>query len=202
MLKIRGLMRPGLESADLDVAAGECVAVSGPSGAGKTLFLRAIVDLDPNQGDVALDDRPRAEMPAPEWRRHVVYVPAEAGWWAERVGEHFSDPAIAAPLVTRLGLPAAALEWEVARLSTGEKQRLALARALVTSPRALLLDEPTSGLDPETAMTVESMLHERAADGIAILIVTHDARQAARLARRQYRMAKGKLAPAGGGAAP
>ncbi|MBI3113171.1 MAG: ATP-binding cassette domain-containing protein [Rhodospirillales bacterium] len=202
VLKIRGLMRPGLEAADLDVAAGECVAVSGPSGAGKSLLLRAIVDLDPNQGDVALDGKKRDAMAAPEWRRRVVYVPAEAGWWAERVGEHFPDPAIAAPLVTRLGLPAAALEWEVARLSTGEKQRLALARALVMSPRALLLDEPTSGLDPETAVTVESMLHERVADGIAILIVTHDAKQAERLAKRRFRMAKGKLSPAGGGGGP
>ncbi len=200
MLKIRGLARPGLEPSDLDVAAGECVAVSGPSGAGKSLLLRAIVDLDPNQGDVSLDGNGRAAMAAPDWRRRVVYVPAEAGWWADRVADHFPDPAIAAPLVTRLGLPAAAMEWEVARLSTGEKQRLALARAMVISPDALLLDEPTSGLDPETTAIVESMLHERVADGIAVLIVTHDARQAKRLAKRRYRMAKGKLSPAGGGA--
>ncbi|HEX9702508.1 MAG TPA: ABC transporter ATP-binding protein, partial [Rhodospirillales bacterium] len=67
------------------------------------------------------------------------------------------------------------------------------ARALVMSPEVLLLDEPTSGLDPETAVKVESMLHERAADGIAVLIVTHDAEQAKRLAERRFRMAKGKL---------
>ncbi len=204
MLKIRGLCRPGLEPTDLDVAAGECVAVSGPSGAGKTLFLRAVVDLDPNRGDVSLDGRDRDAMPAPDWRRRVVYVPAEAGWWADRVADHFPDPAIAAPLLTRLGLPAAALEWQVSRLSTGERQRLALARALVTSPEALLLDEPTSGLDPESTVVVESMLHERVADGIAVLIVTHDAKQAARLAKRRYRMDKGKLSPVvgnGGGGA-
>ena len=200
MLKIRGLARPGLEPADLDVAAGECVAVSGPSGAGKSLLLRAIVDLDPNQGDVSLDGNARAALAAPDWRRRVVYVPAEAGWWADQVADHFPDPAVAAPLVTRLGLPAAAMEWEVARLSTGEKQRLALARAMVIGPDALLLDEPTSGLDPETTAIVESMLHERVADGIAVLIVTHDAKQAERLAKRRYRMAKGKLSPAGGGA--
>jgi ABC-type iron transport system FetAB ATPase subunit len=202
VLRIRGLTRPGLEPTDLDVAAGECVAVSGPSGAGKSLLLRAIVDLDPNQGDVSLDGNRRAAMAAPEWRRRVVYVPAEAGWWGERVADHFPDPAIAAPLVTRLGLPAAALQWEVARLSTGEKQRLALARALVIGPHALLLDEPTSGLDPETAAAVESMLHERVADGIAVLIVTHDARQATRLAKRRYRMAGGRLTPSGDGGEP
>lgn len=196
VLKIRGLVRPGLEPVDLDVDAGECVAVSGPSGAGKSLMLRAIVDLDPNDGDVTFDGDSRMAMPAPDWRHRVVYVPAEAGWWADRVADHFPDAAIAAPLVTRLGLPAAALDWEVARLSTGEKQRLALARALVRSPDALLLDEPTSGLDPETAVIVESMIHERVADGIAVLIVTHDAKQASRLAERRFRMDKGKLSPA------
>ena len=193
MLKIRGLTRSGLDPFDLDLAKGECVAVSGPSGAGKTLLLRAIADLDPNDGQVSLKDRSRDSMPAPDWRRRVVYVPAESGWWADRVGDHFADPDIAAPLALRLGFEPGVLDWDVSRLSTGERQRLALARALVMSPEVLLLDEPTSGLDPETAVKVESMLHERAADGIAVLIVTHDAEQAKRLAERRFRMAKGKL---------
>ena len=195
MLKIRGLGRPGLEPVDLDVAPGECVAVSGPSGAGKSILLRAIADLDPNDGQVSLKDQPREAMPAPDWRRRVMYVPAESGWWSERVADHFADPDMAAPLAARLGFEPGALDWEVSRLSTGEKQRLALARALMMSPEVLLLDEPTSGLDPETAVKVESMLHERAADGIGILIVTHDAQQANRLALRRFHMAKGKLTP-------
>lgn len=200
MLKIRGLRRPGLVApVDLDVPASECVAISGPSGAGKSLLLRAIADLDPNEGEVSLDGLPREAVPAPQWRRQVMYVPAEAGWWADRVADHFPEPDIAVPLMIRLGIDGGALDWEVGRLSTGEKQRLALARALLTSPRALLLDEPTSGLDPETAGRVESMLHERLAGGAAILFVTHDAGQAARLAAHRFRMAKGALTPAEGG---
>jgi ABC-type iron transport system FetAB ATPase subunit len=195
VLKIRGLKRPGLEPVDLDVAGGECVAISGPSGAGKSILLRAIADLDPNSGRISLKDRPRESMPAPDWRRRVMYVPAESGWWSERVADHFADPDMAAPLAARLGFGPDVLDWEVSRLSTGERQRLALARALVMSPEVLLLDEPTSGLDPETAVKVESMLHERVADGIGVLIVTHDAAQAKRLAEHRYRMAKGKLTP-------
>ena len=106
MLKIRHLTRPGLEPVDLELAEGQCTALSGPSGAGKSILMRAIADLDPNEGEVSLNGRSRESIPAPSWRRQVVYVPAEAGWWAERVGGHFPDPDIAAPLMIRLGLSA------------------------------------------------------------------------------------------------
>ncbi len=193
MLKIRRLTRPGLEPVDLDLARGECIAFSGPSGAGKSILLRAIADLDPNEGEVSLDGQSREDVPAPDWRRKVVYVPAEAGWWADRVDGHFSEPDIAAPLMERLGLTKETLGWEVARLSTGEKQRLALIRAFVGAPKVLLLDEPTSGLDPETAAKVEDMLHERREKGLAMMLVTHDAEQAARMASRRFEMKKGVL---------
>lgn len=196
MLKIRRLTRPGLSPVDLDVAERECIAISGPSGAGKSIFMRAIADLDPNQGEVSLSGLSRESLPAPQWRRQVVYVPAEAGWWADRVAGHFPDPDFAAPLMLRLGLPAKALEWEIARLSTGEKQRLALTRALLIGPRVLLLDEPTSGLDPEAANRVEAILHERLADGAAIILITHDTAQAKRLATRWLVMEDGVLTPA------
>jgi ABC-type sulfate/molybdate transport systems ATPase subunit len=71
------------------VAAGECVVLSGPSGCGKTLLLRALADLDPAEGRVMLDGTERMEMDAPVWRRQVGWLPAEAAWWAELVGEHF-----------------------------------------------------------------------------------------------------------------
>ncbi len=199
MLKIRRLTRPGLDPVDLDLDESECIAFSGPSGAGKSILLRAIADLDPNEGEVSLDGLSREAVPGPDWRRKVVYVPAEAGWWADRVDGHFPDPGIAAPLMVQLGLAAEALGWQVARLSTGEKQRLALTRAFLTAPKVMLLDEPTSGLDPEAAAKVEGMLHERRGQGLAVILVTHDDSQAARMASRRFEMNKGVLTALGGG---
>ena len=65
--------------------------VTGPSGAGKTVFLRMIADLDPNEGKVWLASEEREGMPATRWRRLVTYVPAESGWWADTVQEHFQE---------------------------------------------------------------------------------------------------------------
>ncbi len=72
MLEVRALSRPGLAPVDLDLAAGEALALLGPSGSGKTLLLRAIADLDPNQGRVSLNGRSRESQPAPAWRRRVT----------------------------------------------------------------------------------------------------------------------------------
>ncbi len=72
MLSIRDLRAPGVSAASIDLADGECVMVRGPSGAGKTLLLRAIADLDPNHGQVVLDGEARQAMPAPAWRRRVI----------------------------------------------------------------------------------------------------------------------------------
>ena len=202
MLTISDLRRPGIEPADLSVSVGECVAISGPSGAGKSLLLRAIADLDPNQGEVRLNDTAREAIPAPEWRRQVVYVAPESGWWAGDVGAHFADRSAASDLLGELALPPDALTWPVARLSTGERQRLALARALELEPRALLLDEPTSGLDPEAASKVEDLLRRRLAQGAVIVMVTHDRDQAKRIAGRRLRMEQGRLVPDPGGATP
>ncbi|MBF0336032.1 MAG: ATP-binding cassette domain-containing protein, partial [Alphaproteobacteria bacterium] len=130
MLSVRDLTRPGLAPASFDLADGECVAVRGVSGSGKTLLLRAVADLDPAEGTVTLDGAPREAISGPQWRRLVGYLPAEPGWWGEAVAEHFEDWAGMAPLVLRLGLPDGAGDWPVARLSTGERQRLALLRAI------------------------------------------------------------------------
>ncbi len=184
MLHVRGLHRPGLQPTSFDLADGECVAVRGPSGAGKTLLLRAIADLDPNEGEVALGGRRREELPAPLWRRLVTYVPGEAGWWGETVGAHFRDWSAAVPLAETLGLPASCREWPIVRLSTGERQRLALIRALLLRPRVLLLDEPTSGVDPDAAARVEKLIAAHLAAGAGALWITHDAAQARRVAQR------------------
>lgn len=81
------------------------------------------------------------------------------------------------------------------QLSTGERQRLALIRALCLKSKVLLLDEPTSALDPESVHQVETLLQEYIAKGMAILMVTHDIEQALRMANRHVRLAGGQLTP-------
>ncbi len=193
MLSVTDLTRLGLGPLSFTMAAGECLALRGPSGAGKSLLLRAIADLDPNEGRVSLDGESREDMPAPDWRRRVAYLAAEPGWWADKVADHFADWQAARPLVEALGLPADCGDWPVARLSTGEKQRLAQARSLLMEPRALLLDEPTSGLDPDAVERVEALIRARQEAGAAVLWVTHDRVQAQRVARRWLEIDKGQL---------
>lgn len=190
MLLVHDVQRLG-GSASLELRRGECVALQGPSGSGKSLLLRAIADLDPHQGAVSLDGVAQESISGPEWRRLVTYVPAEAGWWADTVVEHYCDWTQTIPLVKRLGLPASCGEWSVSRLSTGERQRLALVRAFVQAPRVLLLDEPTSGLDSETTLLVEAVAAERRTGGVAILWVTHDDAQVRRVATRLLTMCEG-----------
>ena len=181
---------------ELSLGIGACAAITGPSGSGKSLFLRMIADLDPNEGEVWLNGRERGSVPGPEWRRQATYVAAESGWWADRVNEHFAANrrTEAAGLSARLGLRADILDAPVAQLSTGEKQRLSLIRALLPDPPVLLLDEPTGPLDEESVAKVETLLRERLAKGAAIVLVTHDPNQAERLASRHYRMAAGRIA--------
>src|SRR5205809_422187 len=184
MLQVRDLRTSIIKPASFSLSAGEAIAVRGPSGAGKTLLLRAVSDLDPNEGLVTLDDRDRSAITGPEWRRLVGYVPAEPGWWADTVGEHFGEWEAALAFVRKLGLREAAKEWPITRLSTGERLRLALIRALVVRPRVLLLDEPTAALDPASVKAVELLIATRVRAGLAVLWVTHDAEQAKRIAHR------------------
>ncbi len=192
MLRVVDLATDLIGPISIELGPGACISVQGASGSGKSLFLRAIADLDPNQGEVSLDDRPRADYPAPDWRRKVALVPAESGWWDEAVAAHFAPEPDPAPWLDALGL-GAALGWEVARLSSGERQRLALVRALQTAPRCLLLDEPTAALDAAATAAVEALVTEQLAQGRAILLVTHDPVQARRLAAQHYRMDAGRL---------
>ena len=161
ILQVRDLRTNILKPASLSLSAGECIAVRGPSGAGKTLLLRAIADLDPNEGLVTLDGRDRSTIPGPEWRRLVGYVPAEPGWWADTVGEHFGEWAAALAFARDLGFPEEAKAWPITRLSTGERLRLALIRALMVRPKVLLLDEPTAALDPASVEAVEALIGTR-----------------------------------------
>src|SRR5437588_4001918 len=117
MLQVHDLRTSILKPASFSLSAGEAIAVRGPSGAGKTLLLRAVADLDPNEGLVTLDGRDRSAIPGPEWRRLVGYVPAEPGWWADTVGEHFGEWEAALAVVPELGFRDAEKGWRIIRLS-------------------------------------------------------------------------------------
>ena len=111
----------------LSVEPGEAVCLRGGSGSGKSLLLRAVVDLIPNEGNVRLGDCVRSEVEAPDWRRRVGYLPAEVLWWEDRVGDHF----LIAPSdlhFDALNLDRDCLDWHPHRLSMGERQRLGLLR--------------------------------------------------------------------------
>lgn len=185
MLKVQALEVRGLEPVSFQVASGECLAIQGPSGAGKSLLLRAIADLDPAQGSVSLGRTERRGLSGPAWRKRVRYLAAEPGWWGETVGEHFSEPAAARKRAASLGLPRTIFDGPVARLSTGERQRLALLRAMEGSPSVLLLDEPTAALDASATRKAEALMRKLLKAGRIILLVSHSPEQAKRLARRR-----------------
>ena len=196
LLEVRALHTAVLHSVALTLAAGECVALSGPSGSGKTVLLRALADLDPNQGVVTLEGAARERFAPAQWRHEVALVPAEPAWWEARVGEHFPAPP-PVPL-SRLGLPEEALDWEVARCSSGERQRLAILRALAMKPRVLLLDEATANLDAANRGRVEDLIEDFRRAGGGVLWVTHDEEQAARIAQRRLWVHEGRLQEAPG----
>src|SRR5206468_11038417 len=130
---------------------------------------------------------------APEWRRLVGYVPAEPGWWSETVGEHLHDWQEASGYLRTLGFSEETGSWPVARMSTGERLRLALVRALIVRPKVLLLDEPTASLDAASVVAVESLIAAERRAGLAVLWVTHDPSQAGRIADWQFVMEAGCL---------
>lgn len=199
-----------LDGVSMTIAAGELVALYGPSGSGKTTLLTIVAALvPPDAGSVLLDGRDvpfRSARGAARYRRlqlgYVSQSPdllpgvsaidnAALKLFGLRLGVRESHRRVA-PLLERLGL-GERMHHRAEQLSTGQRQRVLLARALSTEPRLVLADEPTGSLDSRRGAEVLALLTEVCAEhGAAMLLVTHDP-QAARFAHRVTALRDGRL---------
>jgi tungstate transport system ATP-binding protein len=185
-----------LDGINLDLAPGGPTVLMGPNGCGKTTLLKLAMGLiAPTSGEITFGG-----STAPPGSRAIVFQKpvmlrrttaaniafalAAAGRPTDRDEiARFLELAYIAPLAKR---PAR-------RLSGGEQQRLALARALARSPQVLLLDEPTASLDPHAAKLVEDIIARASVSGVKVVMATHDLGQARRLAHHVVLLAKGRL---------
>ncbi len=188
LLACQGVSRqPLFAGRDLVLEPGEILVLRGPTGSGKSLFLRAVADLDPaDDGRFALQGADRSSMSPATWRRQVLYVHQSAPRLPGTVGENLARIASlgrgdAHPVPS---LPPLDHEKDADRLSGGEAQLLALHRALSVEPRVLMLDESTSALDPEHARRVEAALREWSTGERAIVWVSHEESLAERMGAR------------------
>ncbi len=193
MLKLENVHVHGLAPVSFEVAGGECLAVQGPSGSGKTVLLRALADLDPAEGEISLDGTNRNSISGPEWRNKVRYAAAEPGWWGETPREHFATDRGLEKMIAALGLKTGQLDQSISRLSTGERQRMALVRALIDEPDILLLDEPTGALDVKATTQAEKLIKRHLKAGHAVILVSHDPEQVRRLADRKLVIRGGRV---------
>jgi tungstate transport system ATP-binding protein len=185
-----------LRDVTLSIETGPPTVLIGPNGSGKTTLIKLAMGLlAPTAGSV------RSALPALATRGHAivfqkpVMLRRTAGSnvaYALKAAGRSSDSAMVAKLLDRVGLAALA-DRPARRLSGGEQQRLALARALARVPDVLFLDEPTASLDPAATKAVEEIVVGAAASGVKIVMATHDMGQARRLAGDVVFLAKGRL---------
>ncbi|CAB3795279.1 putative iron export ATP-binding protein FetA [Paraburkholderia caffeinitolerans] len=199
-----------LQPTNFALHAGQRVVLTGPSGSGKSVFLRALALLDPLDGGMLhWHGQPIASARIPHYRRHIAYVRQRPALIDGTVEDNlrypfslaaYRDAAFDAARVRALfdaaGRGTGFLARETSELSGGEAQIVALVRVLQLDPEALLLDEPTASLDPESAREVETLItqwfeHERAAR--ATVWVSHDPAQAQRVGERHITMRAGAL---------
>lgn len=193
-LKVANFGVRTLSGIDFHIPSGESMGLAGPSGAGKTLLLRALADLDPHQGQMWLDGTAATQIPVDQWRRQVGLLPAESAWWHDTVGPHFNGAGD--DLLSAVGFGREVMSWQVSRLSSGERQRLALIRLLCMHPKVLLLDEPSANLDAENTLLVENLLNRYCAEHQpAVIWVSHDPGQLSRNCDRICVIQDGRLAP-------
>lgn len=193
-----------IDDISIEIQPGEVVAITGPSGSGKSSFLRLINRLDePTGGTVYLEGQDYRQIPPRELRKRVGMVMQFAylfpGTVADNLrfgpqqhGKTISDERLNS-LLEEVGLGGFASR-DVSRLSGGEGQRVSLARTLANRPEVLLLDEPTSALDQAAEKEVEDLLQRIFKNhALTCLIVTHDLPQAGRLATRAIVLRKGRV---------
>ncbi|WP_322106455.1 ATP-binding cassette domain-containing protein [Paraburkholderia sp. J41] len=199
-----------LAPTDFTLSAGERAVLTGPSGSGKSVFLRALALLDPlDGGEVRWHGEAVARARIVQYRRHIAYLRQRPALLDGSVednlrypytlavyrGERF-DAGRARTLFAAAGRGDDFFARAASELSGGEAQIVALVRVLQLDPEALLLDEPTASLDPESARAVESLVGDwfaRASTARATVWVSHDPAQAARVGNRHLTMRAGVL---------
>lgn len=196
-----------LKGVSFSVRPGELLAIRGPSGCGKTtLLLTAGGLLRPSDGQMSLNGQDPYAL-SPEMRSRLRA--STIGFVFQQfhlipyltVRQNIMTASLAVPLkeaseraqqlISRFWLDDRA-DHVPAKLSTGERQRTALARALLNEPKVIMADEPTGNLDEDNAQTVLGYLSQYVSDGGCVLLVTHDARAAAH-ATRSLQMRRGQL---------
>jgi branched-chain amino acid transport system ATP-binding protein len=211
MLEVRDLrVRYGAVTAvrgvDLDIRAGEIVALIGANGAGKSTIARAIAGLLPFQGEMRYDGRPLQPNGAEHnVRAGIALVPEGRGILARMTveenlmmglycrGDKSAAMSELVKLQERFPILGERRHRMASLLSGGEQQMLAIARALLSKPRLLLLDEPSLGLAPMLTDFVFKMVGQLRAEGLTVLLVEQKARQALKMADRAYLLETGRV---------
>ncbi len=205
---------PIVKGASITVGRGEIVVLLGPNGAGKSTVMKAIAGLVPvSRGVVTLEGEPITHVPAHRMvRLGLAFVPqTENVFTAMNVEDNLVLAGHVVPAASRAArvgamfdlFPDLARQRRLAagRLSGGQRQMLAVARALMIEPKVLMLDEPSAGLSPKLVGDVFAKLKEIRAGGVTILMVEQNARAALAIADRAYILADGRNRHEGAAAA-